>query len=83
MAAAILESPGSAAFRSSAPIKLFDTRAYLVPTSVAGRPYDVSADGGRFLMINNVAVREATPAPQSITVVQNWLEELKQRVPTR
>ena len=83
MAAAILESPGSAAFRSRTPIKLFDTRGYLVPPTVAGRPYDVSADGGRFLMIKPVSARRETSTPQSITVVQNWQEELKQRVPTR
>jgi Tol biopolymer transport system component len=83
MAAAILESPGSGAFRTSTPIKLFDTRGYLAPdggsSRPAGRTYDVSADG-RFLMIKNVPVREGTPAPQSLTVVQNWVEELKRRV---
>ena len=83
MAAAILESPGSAAFRSSTPIKLFDTRGYLVSTSVAGRPYDVSADGGRFLMIKPVSGRGETSVPRSITVVLNWQEELKQRVPVK
>ena len=84
MAAAILESPGSAAFRNSTPIKLFDTRGYLAPTGEVirpvGRTYDVSADG-RFLMIKDVLGREETSAPQSITVIQNWVEELKRRVP--
>ena len=84
MAAAILESPGSAAFRNSTPIKLFDTRGYLAPIAgtnrPAGRTYDVSGDG-RFLMVKDVPVRERTPAPQSITVIQNWVEELKRRVP--
>jgi eukaryotic-like serine/threonine-protein kinase len=84
MAASILESPGSAAFRSGAPIKLFDTRGYFAPTlgpnnARSGRMYDVSADG-RFLMIKDVSVREGTPAPQSIMVIQNWVEELKRRV---
>jgi hypothetical protein len=84
VAAAILESPGSAAFRSGTPIKLFDTRGYFAPTGGPnqgdpGRTYDVSADG-RFLMIKDVSVREGTPAPQSITVIQNWVEELKRRV---
>jgi serine/threonine-protein kinase len=87
MTAAILESPGSAAFRTSTPIKLFDTPGYMTPNGVgganrpAGRTYDVSADGRRFLMIKDVSVREGTPAPQSITVVQNWVEELRRRVP--
>jgi serine/threonine-protein kinase len=85
MAAAILESSGSAAFRRATPIKLFDTRGYFAPTGGAnqrdvGRTYDVSADGRRFLMIKDVSVREGTPEPQSITVIQNWVEELKRRV---
>jgi serine/threonine-protein kinase len=84
MAAAILESPGNAAFRSGTPIKLFDTRGYFAPTGGPnqrdpGRTYDVSADG-RFLMIKDVSVRQETSAPQSITVIQNWVEELKRRV---
>jgi serine/threonine protein kinase len=41
--------------------------------------YAVASDG-RFLM--NVNVDDATPAPP-ITIVQNWQEELKQRVPTK
>ena len=86
MAAEILESAGSAAFRTNTPIKLFDTSGYMTPNGggganrPAGRTYDVSADG-RFLMIKDVSVREGAPAPQLITVVQNWVEELKRRVP--
>jgi serine/threonine-protein kinase len=57
---------------------------YLTPQ--AGRPYDVSADGKRFIMI-----KDATPTtspgvfapPSQLVVVLNWTEELKQRVPTR
>ena len=84
MAAAILESPGSAAFSNRAPIKLFDTRGYFAPTGGANamapnRTYDVSADG-RFLMIKDVSVRQGTLPHQSITVIQNWVEELKRRV---
>jgi hypothetical protein len=40
--------------------------------------YVVSADGQRFLM--STITETHTPA---ITVVLNWQEELKQRVPTR
>jgi hypothetical protein len=83
MAAAILESPGSTAFRSGTPIKLFDARGYVAPTGESNRPvgrtYDVSADGG-FLMIKDASAGERTPAPQSITVIQNWVEELKRRL---
>jgi Tol biopolymer transport system component len=41
--------------------------------------YDVSTDGKRFLMVK----QPANQAAPQIVVVQNWLEELKQRVPTR
>jgi hypothetical protein len=40
--------------------------------------YDVTADGQRFV-VNVRTAGEALP----ITVVLNWQEELKQRVPTR
>jgi Tol biopolymer transport system component len=47
-----------------------------------GRSYDVAADG-RFLI--NVAPSSSAPAAVSVpmTVILNWSEELKQRVPTR
>ena len=88
MTAAILESTGSAAFRRGTPIKLFDTGSYYAPTGGVnnlspGRMYDVSADGRRFLMLKNVSVPERASAPQSITVVQNWIEEVKRRVGQR
>jgi hypothetical protein len=48
----------------------------------AGRTFDVAADGKRFLMIKP-ASGEAAPPPQSLIVVENWLEELKRLVPTK
>jgi serine/threonine-protein kinase len=45
------------------------------------RTFDVSLDGQRFLMIKQNV--NAVDVPRSIVVVQNWQEELKQRVPTR
>jgi len=56
--------------------------AYLTPN--AGRNYDVSNDGMRFLMI-----KDATPAPSSarppsqIAVELNWVDGLKRLVPTK
>ena len=47
-----------------------------------GRPYDLSPDG-RFLMIKESAANDARATPASITVVQNWLEELKRLVPAK
>ena len=41
--------------------------------AVAGRTYDVSHDGRRFLMIRQAA---ANVAPPSVIVVQNWFTEL-------
>ena len=64
-----------------APQALFDTRTVEGPTT---RPYmlqqyDVSPDGQRFLM--NVAPEAVTASP--ITVVLNWIEELKQKAPVK
>ncbi|MBI4887902.1 MAG: PD40 domain-containing protein, partial [Acidobacteria bacterium] len=52
--------------------------AFLAPN--AGRNYDVSPDGRRFLMIKQ-ATGEGAAAPVQLVVVQNWLEELKRLVP--
>ena len=56
---------------------------YLSP--YRGRNYEVSGDGERFLMIRAAdptpdAAAEELPRPR-IIVVENWFEELKQRVP--
>jgi hypothetical protein len=48
-----------------------------------GRPYDVSIDGQRFLMIQGANTVEARAHAQPpLIVVQNWFEELKRLVPT-
>jgi hypothetical protein len=52
-------------------------------TSPWSRPmYDIAPGGQRLLMIKDETT-DATVAPGSIMVVQNWLEELKQRIPRR
>jgi Tol biopolymer transport system component len=61
-------------FAARAPRALFDMN---VPDQAA-ELYDVAADGQRFLVVR----REGGEWPP-ITVVLNWQEELKQRVPTR
>ena len=70
---------------ASTPRKLLD-KPYFRPSTgagvFAGRNYDVSADGQRFLMIKE-AGPDLPAAPASIVVVQNWFEELKRLVPTR
>ena len=47
---------------------------------VFGRTYDVSADAKRFLMIKQSGADGAATSPPSITIVQNWLDELKRVV---
>ena len=44
--------------------------------------YDVTADGRRLLMLQDAATENGGEAgPPSINIVQNWFEELKERVP--
>jgi eukaryotic-like serine/threonine-protein kinase len=45
------------------------------------RGYDVTPDGQRFLMVQEVPQPPARVS--QMVLVQNWVEELKQRVPTR
>jgi eukaryotic-like serine/threonine-protein kinase len=45
------------------------------------RGYDVTPDGQRFLMVQEVAQPPARVS--QMVLVQNWFEELKQRVPTK
>ena len=47
----------------------------------AGRSYDVSRDGQRFLMIKEV--RLGQPSTTQLLVVLNWFDELKRLVPGR
>jgi hypothetical protein len=48
-----------------------------------GRTYDATEDGQRFLMVKENAAAGDPARPAGFVVVLNWLEELKQRVPTR
>ena len=48
--------------------------------SGAGRGYDISPDGERFLMIKETDA--TTDEPRELILVQNWIEELKRLVPT-
>ena len=49
-----------------------------VPTPRSFPDYDVSPDGQRFLMLKHAEEQQNT---SQIIVVQNWIEELKQKVP--
>jgi serine/threonine-protein kinase len=70
----------STGFSASSPTKVVD--AQLVETG-PGRMYDVSTDGRRFLIIKPSASANAKTAPPSITLVQNWVDELTRRVQPR
>jgi serine/threonine protein kinase/Tol biopolymer transport system component len=52
-----------------------------LPTRVSSPNYDVSADGQRFLMLKP-SEQTSSPSLTQIVVVENWFEELKQKVPT-
>jgi len=65
-------------FSASAPRLLFEGR---YGASAGIRAYDVTADGRRFLMVQQ---KERPPvAAADMVLVQNWLEELKARVPAK
>jgi hypothetical protein len=51
------------------------------PTATTIQNYDVSPDGQRFLMLK-ADEQTSSSVPTQIVVVQNWFEELKQKVPT-
>jgi Tol biopolymer transport system component len=67
-------------WRAGTPTRLFSGTYYGAgPDQIGlGRQYDVGADG-RFLMIKETA--PASGAPTSLTLVLNWLEEVKRLVP--
>ncbi len=63
--------PGSN-FRAGNAEMLFEGQDYTYSTGT--RPYDVSPDGQRFLMMKPVGAATAqTAVPRQIILVQNWL----------
>ncbi len=74
MAVEVALEPG---FSVGKPRMLFTGDYVPAPNSMVN--YDVSVDGQRFLMIKE---SEQTTAVTQINLVQNWFEELKQKVPT-
>ena len=66
-----------ATFSAGKPSQLLK-KAYFA--GFGNRPYDVSPDGQRFLMIKGAAPESTAAAPPSLVVVLNWQEELKRRV---
>jgi Tol biopolymer transport system component len=64
-------------FTAGKPRMLFEGQ--YEPTWATAPNYDVSADGQRFLMVK---ASEQEQSSTQISVVQNWFEELKRRVPS-
>ena len=64
-----------ASFMYGNPVRTINVSEYLLEP--AGRPYDISPDGRRFLMIKN----DTTSGAATINVVLNWTEELKRLGP--
>jgi serine/threonine-protein kinase len=77
MAVPVQTSPG---FSAGNPSKLFSGRWYALQ---AGRTYDVSPDGQRFLMIKATTLGDQNTPSAPINVVVHWTEELKRLVPTK
>jgi hypothetical protein len=71
---------GQSSLAFGTPVKILDSSYVWTLPTYGGRHYDVSPDGRRFLMVKQ-SDRHQTNAPPSITVVQNWFEELKRVLP--
>ena len=72
-------------FKAGKPETLF-TGTYVELSTEDGQPWDISPNGKRFLMMKPVAAAGTAPAAaglRKITVVVNWTEELKRRVPVK
>ena len=65
-------------FSAGTPRTLFEGRYESAPVPLYN--FDISPDGQRFLMVKSSEQEQV--APTQINVVQNWFEELKQKVPT-
>ena len=67
-----------AAFERGAPVRVLP-RAYVSTVATyGGRQYDLSPDGKRFLMMKDAGIANDAQGP-SITVVQNFFDELRKR----
>jgi eukaryotic-like serine/threonine-protein kinase len=67
---------------ATTPTVLIKEGYFAVPGANAGRTYDISPDGQRFLLIKSGGGSEQAAAPITLIVVQHFDEELKRLVPT-
>ena len=64
--------------RIGPPTELF--RGDYVAAAIGGvRQYHVAPDG-RFLMLKDAATEEGDELPPQVVLIQNWFEELRERV---
>ena len=75
-------APG-AAWSAGTPTRVVQRPYFAGPATTAPRPYDVSPDNQRFLMLKQAGGLDQPPAPATVVVVQDWVEELKHLVPRR
>jgi serine/threonine-protein kinase len=73
---------GSATWTATTPQKLFEARYFAGTGGFLGRPYDITSDGQRFLMLK-AGGSDATAAAPRIEVVEHFDEELKRLLPTK
>ena len=71
----------AASWSATTPTMIIKEEYVTLPPGNPGRNYDIAPDGKRFLMIKPGSAQET--APPSITVIQNWGEELKRLVPSK
>lgn len=64
-------------FSAAKPELLFE--GHYRPTNASLPQYDVAPDGQHFVMVKDAGSEQST---MQINIVQNWFEELKQKVPT-
>ena len=75
MAVQVVTQPS---FSAGKPAMLFEREYGISEFPSTGVAYDVSPDGQRFLMVKET---DQNTAVAQISVVLNWFEELKRRVP--
>ena len=63
------------------PTRVLDGSYVWTVPGFSGRLYDVTPDGRRFILLKDAGLSRQTNLPESITVVQNWDQELKRLVP--
>jgi hypothetical protein len=68
--------PG-AAFEVTGRQRLFSTAPFMISSNYT--PFDVTTDGERFLMVRQAGTGDGA-APTAFILVENWIEELKEKV---